>query len=79
MKRPDHKSKIIEKFSKKKILDVGCGNKKTYGSIGLDFVSFNDVDVVHNLNVFHLASQSFNRFTQPPSTNIFYSRALLKW
>jgi len=131
MKRPEHKNKIIEFFANKKILDVGCGEKKTIGSIGLDFIKFNDVNVVHDLNsfpypfkdnsfdliianhviehvanipktitelsrilktggkiwittphytdvnsyidcthIFHLTSQSFNRFTQPPNTNL---------
>jgi len=30
MKRPEHKNKIIEFFANKKILDVGCGEKKDH-------------------------------------------------
>jgi len=33
-------------------LDVGCGNEKIEGSIGIDAVSLPNVDVVHNLNVY---------------------------
>jgi len=36
----------------KKILDVGCGNKKTVGAIGIDISSNTQADVVHNLNEF---------------------------
>jgi len=32
-----------------KTLDIGCGNHKVKGSIGLDFVKQEGVDVVHNL------------------------------
>lgn len=33
------------------ILDVGCGRKKIIGSIGLDFSSMSDADIILNLNV----------------------------
>jgi len=36
----------------KKILNIGCGSKKTMGSIGLDIVKHPNVDVVHNLTKF---------------------------
>ncbi|MEM2900382.1 MAG: methyltransferase domain-containing protein [Thermoplasmata archaeon] len=40
--------------SKEKVrkLDIGCGNKKVEGAIGLDIVSLPGVDVVHDLNSF---------------------------
>ncbi len=38
--------------SDKKILDIGCGNHKIKGALGLDAVKIDDVDVVHNLNKF---------------------------
>ena len=34
----------------KKILDIGCGNHKVKGAIGLDFVKIKGVDIVHDLN-----------------------------
>lgn len=36
----------------KKVLDVGCGNKKREGSIGIDFNSRTKADVIHDLNQF---------------------------
>ncbi|MFA0156317.1 hypothetical protein [Vibrio sp. 10N.261.46.A3] len=33
-----------------KILDVGCGQKKLPGSIGIDFSPMSDADIVLNLN-----------------------------
>jgi SAM-dependent methyltransferase len=36
----------------KKILDVGCGTNKVVGSIGLDVVNLDGVDVVHDLDLF---------------------------
>jgi SAM-dependent methyltransferase len=36
----------------KKILDLGCGNRKFPGSIGVDQIAIPGVDVVHNLNTF---------------------------
>lgn len=36
----------------KKILDIGCGNHKVPGAVGLDFVKIPGVDKVHNLNKF---------------------------
>ena len=35
-----------------KILDLGCGNKKREGAIGIDFNSRTAADVIHDLNVF---------------------------
>lgn len=35
-----------------KILDLGCGDRKTKGAIGADCVALPGVDVVMNLNVF---------------------------
>src|SRR3989338_7832392 len=37
---------------KEKILDLGCGNHKISGSVGIDFVKIPGVDIVHNLNKF---------------------------
>ena len=34
------------------ILDIGCGNKKRPGAIGVDFNDRTDADVIHNLNIF---------------------------
>jgi len=36
----------------RKVLDIGCGNHKVKGSIGLDSVKIEGVDIVHNLNKF---------------------------
>jgi len=36
----------------KKILDIGCGKKKILGAVGIDFSDNENVDVVHDLNVF---------------------------
>lgn len=36
----------------KKILDLGCGNKKRIGSIGIDINPRSQADVIHNLNIF---------------------------
>jgi SAM-dependent methyltransferase len=35
-----------------KVLDLGCGNKKREGAVGIDFNSRTAADVIHNLNVF---------------------------
>jgi SAM-dependent methyltransferase len=35
-----------------KILDIGCGNRKVPGAIGIDFNNTLDADIVHNLNKF---------------------------
>jgi len=34
------------------ILDLGCGNKKRQGTIGVDFNDRTAADVIHDLNVF---------------------------
>jgi len=36
----------------RQILDIGCGNHKVRGAIGLDSVKIKGVDVVHDLNKF---------------------------
>jgi SAM-dependent methyltransferase len=35
-----------------KTLDVGCGDRKTEGAIGIDIVALPGVDVVHDLDVY---------------------------
>lgn len=35
-----------------RVLDVGCGNKKRPGAIGIDFNPRTNADVIHDLNVF---------------------------
>lgn len=35
-----------------KVLDLGCGNKKREGAIGVDFNDRTDADVIHDLNSF---------------------------
>ena len=39
-------------LSLSKVLDIGCGRHKLPGSIGLDIVPLEGVDVVHDLNQF---------------------------
>jgi SAM-dependent methyltransferase len=36
-------------YVKKKILDIGCGEKKVKGAIGLDMIALPGVDIIHNL------------------------------
>jgi len=36
----------------KKILDIGCGNSKIPGAVGIDISATTQADVVHNLNSF---------------------------
>jgi SAM-dependent methyltransferase len=43
---------MAETDSPMKLLDLGCGNKKRPGAIGIDFNSRTKADVIHNLNVF---------------------------
>jgi SAM-dependent methyltransferase len=38
--------------NKAKVLDLGCGNKKRAGAIGIDFNSRTAADVIHDLNKF---------------------------
>ena len=38
--------------TQKKILDLGCGNKKRPGAIGVDCYNRTAADVIHDLNVF---------------------------
>ena len=35
-----------------KVLDLGCGNRKREGAVGIDFNSRTEADVIHDLNVF---------------------------
>lgn len=35
-----------------KVLDLGCGNKKRSGAVGIDFNSRTAADIIHNLNDF---------------------------
>ena len=34
-----------------KVLDLGCGNKKRPGAIGVDFNDRTDADIIHDLNI----------------------------
>ncbi len=45
-----------------RVLDLGCGNKKRAGAVGIDFNSRTAADIVHNLNEFPypLADASFD-------------------
>ena len=36
----------------RKILDIGCGNKKCDGAIGIDISPNSQADIIHNLNKF---------------------------
>jgi SAM-dependent methyltransferase len=38
--------------NKLKTLDLGCGNNKRLGAIGIDFNDLDAVDIIHDLNVF---------------------------
>lgn len=46
-----------------KVLDLGCGNKKRAGALGIDFNSRTAADVIHDLNVFPypLESETFDK------------------
>lgn len=46
-----------------KTLDIGCGNAKTPGAIGIDFNVHTAADIVHDLNVYPwpLADNTFDR------------------
>ena len=46
-----------------KILDIGCGKNKVYGSIGMDFNASIGADVVHDLNKFPYPFQA-NEFDE---------------
>lgn len=48
----------------KKILDVGCGMKKTPGALGIDQVKLEGVDIVHDLNVFPWADLEDETFDE---------------
>ena len=44
--------KLMANHVKLTILDLGCGNKKRDGAIGIDFNSRTAADVIHDLNTF---------------------------
>lgn len=46
----------------KKILDLGCGNKKMQDAIGIDINPKTDADIIHNLNItpYPLAESTFD-------------------
>jgi SAM-dependent methyltransferase len=46
----------------KRVLDLGCGNKKRAGALGIDFNTRTAADVTHDLNVFPypLESETFD-------------------
>lgn len=46
-----------------KVLDLGCGQNKIPGSVGIDFIQLPSVDIVHDLNVFPypIADSSFDK------------------
>ena len=46
----------------RKLLDLGCGNKKRAGALGIDFNNRTAADLIHNLNVFPypLESETFD-------------------
>ncbi len=44
--------KETESSNASKILDIGCGNHKIQGAIGLDSAKIKGVDIVHDLNKF---------------------------
>ena len=35
-----------------KILDIGCGNSKVTGAVGIDFIEGMEADIIHDLNIF---------------------------
>jgi predicted SAM-dependent methyltransferase len=39
-------------MNKHKILDLGCGNKKRAGTLGVDFNERTEADIIHDLNKF---------------------------
>lgn len=41
---------INRDLSSSSSLDVGCGNKKISGCVGIDLIPMSDVDIVHDLN-----------------------------
>ena len=49
---PDHRQAFADRYAGAKVLDLGCGKKKTVGAVGVDSMNFPGVDVVHNLNSF---------------------------
>lgn len=45
-------AEFLSKHQQEKILDLGCGNRKIAGAIGVDCIDYPVVDVAHNLNLF---------------------------
>jgi len=50
IKSKDTSVKIMEIDKDKKVLDVGCGNRKVPGAIGIDIANIPGVDIVQDLN-----------------------------
>ncbi|MFZ3090382.1 MAG: class I SAM-dependent methyltransferase [Nitrospirota bacterium] len=51
-KTQDFQVGFLSRHQKEKILDLGCGNRKVAGAIGVDCIGYPVVDVVHDLNQF---------------------------
>lgn len=51
MRVPSHIEKLLAQYAMPK-LDIGCGQNKNPGFIGMDFENFPGVDVVHNCELF---------------------------
>lgn len=49
---PEYRKNFAEKYTSANVLDLGCGSKKTSGSVGVDYIKFSGVDIVHDLNNF---------------------------
>ncbi len=49
--------------SSTQVLDLGCGGNKIAGSIGIDFIKLDAVDIVHDLNIFPypIAESAFDK------------------
>jgi hypothetical protein len=46
--------------SGRRLLDIGCGNVKLPGAVGLDISPDTQADVGHNLNIFPFPDQEFD-------------------
>lgn len=49
-KTPAFYAEFVAGLKGKKVLDLGCGNKKLPGAVGVDIFAFKGVDCVHDLN-----------------------------